>query len=343
MLQSFASSSSLTEDSQADRHLMLRAIGINPDAPRSDSSVGKTNLDKIKQLIAAGLRVDGCRDRHGSTALGVAAQLGKTDAMKLLIEGGANLEAVNLDDATPLSLAVFGKQAAAVAMLLVYGNDDGIEYGEALNDARATGARDVLAVFDAWEEGERHPLIEKAEGLYASSEPLIAARKAAAAEAEREGRKSGADVAQWKARAEAAEAEVFELEERCKAAEAKAAEMERRALAAEAAARVGRRGSFMSRNSTAGSGSSSDRKTQSQPMGGFFNMFVGGGKEESSSDNNGRQTIGRPGLLPSFGSFVNRKSEVSSGKGDESSRKSRLTRGATFGGRKSSSEKELVA
>ena len=51
----------------------------------------------IKQLIAAGLRVDGCRDRHGSTALGVAAQLGKTDAMKLLIEGGANLEAVNPD------------------------------------------------------------------------------------------------------------------------------------------------------------------------------------------------------------------------------------------------------
>ena len=241
--------------------------------------------------------MDGCRDRHGSTALGVAAQLGKTERDEAADRRApTSRRSVNLDDATPLSLAVFGKQAAAVAMP-VYGNDDGIEYGEALNDARATGARDVLAVFDAWEEGERHPLIEKAEGLYASSEPLIAARKAAAAEAEREGRKSGADVAQWKARAEAAEAEVFELEERCKAAEAKAAEMERRALAAEAAARVGRRGSFMSRNSTAGSGSSSDRKTQSQPMGGFFNMFVGGGKEESSSDNNSRQTIGRPRLL----------------------------------------------
>ena len=48
MLQSFASSSSLTEDSQADRHLMLRAIGINPDGTTQEQLEKQRNEDYLE-------------------------------------------------------------------------------------------------------------------------------------------------------------------------------------------------------------------------------------------------------------------------------------------------------
>ena len=238
----------LTEDSQEDRHQMLRAIGINPVAPRSNNATLPLNLTEMRRLIQAGVKVDGCRDRYGSTALGVAAQLGRVDAMKVLIEAGANLEAVNLDGASPLSLAVFGRSAAAVAMLLVYGGES-LDYAEALSDARATGARDVLAVFDAWsdEDEEGHPLIEKAERMYAQSESILAARQQQqAAGSTSSGRATSADdtsaaageLAEWRARAEAAEQRARAAEERARAAEERAAEWEVRAIAAEQAIRT---------------------------------------------------------------------------------------------------------
>ena len=81
-------------DSQENRTKLLKAIGINPVAPRSSTATTKLDLPEVKRLIAEGVKVDGCRDRHGSTALGVAAQLGRIEAMKVLLEAGANIEGI---------------------------------------------------------------------------------------------------------------------------------------------------------------------------------------------------------------------------------------------------------
>lgn len=231
-------------DTQANRHRLLRAIGINPVALRSATATLQLHLPEIEQLIATGIKVDGCRDRYGSTALGIAAQLGRVPAMKLLLEAGASIEAANLDEATPLSLAVFGRSAAAVAMLLVYGGEH-IEYGEAMSDARATGAKDVIAIFEAWEEGESHPLLEEAEQQHLESEAVIAARKEAAAGGGTSpahscgtsscgSRRPSGSSAELKAQADAAESRAAYAEERLRLADERAAEWEARALAAEA-------------------------------------------------------------------------------------------------------------
>ena len=219
----------LKEDSPEDRNKMLRAIGINPVAPRSNSSLLPLDLTEMRRLIDAGLKVDGVRDRHGSTALGVAAHLGRVEAMKLLIEAGASLDAANLDDATPLHLAVFGKAANAVAMLLVYGGES-IETADALADAHGTGARDIVAVFDAWENDEEHDLIEQAEEYHSESLPILEKLKQQSG-ADREsvaGSASGGALAEALARAEAAENDLKDAKE-------SAAKWEERALKAEAA------------------------------------------------------------------------------------------------------------
>ena len=218
---------------------MLRAIGINPVAPRSNSAMLPLDLGEMKRLIAAGIKVDGVRDRHGSTALGVAAQLGRVEAMKLLIEAGAHLDAANLDDATPLSLAVFGKAANAVAMLLVYGGES-VDYADALADAHATGAHEVVDVFSAWEQDEEHDLIEQAEEYHSASLPILEKLKGGSSVGSggggaTAGSASSSDVAAAIVRAEAAENQLAFLADELRELKDACAEWERRALKAEAA------------------------------------------------------------------------------------------------------------
>lgn len=213
-------------DSQADRNALLLAIGINPVAPRSNTALSPVNLAEMHRLIEEGVKVDGCRDRHGSTALGVAASLGRCEAMQVLLEAGADVEAVNLDDASPLSLAVFGRSAAAVAMLLVYGGDS-LDYSEALSDARATGAKAVISVFDAWEDDDSHPLIDAAHAMYAQSEPILKERVAAVASAAAVAAASDPNgVNEWRERTEAAEQKATTAEQQLQEATERNSEME---------------------------------------------------------------------------------------------------------------------
>ena len=114
---------------------ILRSIGIDPSAPASAAPL-PCNLQTLAGLLAGSqVNLEAVRDRNGTTALGVAAYLGRTEAMKLLLEHGADPAAENLDGASCLSMAVFGKSAEAVAMLLVYGGDD-LETADATADAR---------------------------------------------------------------------------------------------------------------------------------------------------------------------------------------------------------------
>ena len=225
-------------------HAMLRAIGINPVAPASSAPLPQ-NLEEIRRLLEDGINTEKVRDRNGSSALGVAAYLGRVEAMKLLLEYGAKPQAENLDGTSCLSMAVFGKSAAAVAMLLVYGGED-LDANDALSDAHVTADRSVIAVFDAWEADDDHPLITKAEAMFAESEPIMAARAKPKAAG---GSSSSGESSQYlKSRAEAAEAKAEAAEARAAAAEKRADAAEERAKAAEealAAAKAGSHGLHM--------------------------------------------------------------------------------------------------
>jgi hypothetical protein len=214
-------------------------VGVDPFASRSKGQAPlPLDLEAMRLLLSRpGLKADGCRDRQGTTLLGVAAFLGRVEAMQLLLEHGANVGAENLDGSTPLSMACFGKSAAAAAVLLVYGGDD-VETSDAATDAHATGAVDVISVLEAWEEGEPHPLITMAERMHDASAPklrALAEAKERAAEAKRNlpRRPSLKLLQEWQSqvekervRADIAEKRAEEAERRASLAEARVLELE---------------------------------------------------------------------------------------------------------------------
>ena len=207
--------------SSSTAHDVLRAIGTDPASPASSAPL-PCDLQALARLLSENnLNLEAVRDRNGTTALGVAAFLGRIAAMKLLLEHGANPAAENLDGASCLSMAVFGKSAEAVAMLLVYGGDD-------LETADATA--------DEWHSDKEitHPLLSRAADMFDESEPIMikaneASRAGKGASAD-EGGRTSATRNDWKARAEAAEAKVEELMRRLQVAEAALAAAQRGAL-----------------------------------------------------------------------------------------------------------------
>ena len=135
--------------------MLMRAVGINPagnPARQSESSL-PLDLDAMAKLLSSGVKPDACRDRSGTTALGVAAFLGRIEAMKLLLEHGANVEAENLDGARPLHFCL--KQPATAALLLAAGAD----HLSAADDASAMGDHVVRELFVAVSRGASHPLL----------------------------------------------------------------------------------------------------------------------------------------------------------------------------------------
>lgn len=124
---------------------------------------------------------DRCRDRVGTTALGVAAHKGFTEAMQQLLENGADVEAENLDGATPLDMACFGGSAKAAAILLVFGSEE-LELESALTAASTSKATAVTAVLQAYIDGDEHELLDEADEMHAASVPALRERAREAAE-----------------------------------------------------------------------------------------------------------------------------------------------------------------
>ena len=140
------------------------------------AALEEENVEVMRELLqgpALKNRADRARDRKGTTALGVAAYHGKIHAMQLLLEFGADADAENLDGATPLSMAAFGKQADAAALLCVYCGDD-LDIDSAIGDAGSTGAKQVVEVLEAYAEGSTdHPLLVNAIKLHEQSLPAL--------------------------------------------------------------------------------------------------------------------------------------------------------------------------
>jgi len=137
---------------EEDRRLHV-ACGYDVDS----RSYVKPDADAVRRALASGVDIN-CRDRTGTSALGHAAWHGDEDVLTLLLEADADVEAENIDGASPLQMTVFNNKPMATALLLVYGADA----GEAVEDAESMGKAEVIAVFRAWENDAHHMLLKRA-------------------------------------------------------------------------------------------------------------------------------------------------------------------------------------
>ena len=106
-------------------------------------------LDKAEALLGRGARVD-ARYEDGATLLLVASGSPATDAVRFLLQHGANPNHPHPDDGiTPLILAAKNGPPETVRVLLAYGADPSLrsDEGSALELARKRGDPAVLEVF----------------------------------------------------------------------------------------------------------------------------------------------------------------------------------------------------
>ena len=97
-------------------------------------NAGQNNrLEVIEQAVAADACVDEKDPIGGNSALNLAAIKGNLEAVKSLLEGGADLESKNNEQATPLSNACFFCQSDVVAFLLEKGADPKVKTKEGLS------------------------------------------------------------------------------------------------------------------------------------------------------------------------------------------------------------------
>lgn len=108
------------------------------------------NLEALKQHIAAGSNLNEKDPYGGSSPLISASVFGKTEAAKLLIEAGADLNFQNNDGSTALHTAAFFCRPEIVKMLIDKGVDKTIKnkFGATAYESVATPFNDVKSTYD---------------------------------------------------------------------------------------------------------------------------------------------------------------------------------------------------
>lgn len=98
-------------------------ININAHAKNGDTALMLASyldkIDYVKKLIAAGADTK----HEGWTALHYAAVSGNTDIMSLLLNNGANVNALSPNQTTPLMMASRSGHTAAIQLLMRFGAD----------------------------------------------------------------------------------------------------------------------------------------------------------------------------------------------------------------------------
>jgi len=102
------------------------------------------DLDAIHQHIAAGTDLNKTEPSAGSTPIITASLFGKTDVVKVLIEGGADVNFRNKEGSTALHTAAFFCRPLIVRELLDHGADMSIR-----NNAGSTAIESVMVPFEA--------------------------------------------------------------------------------------------------------------------------------------------------------------------------------------------------
>ena len=103
---------------------LLRMAGVNIDSRGSNSTplflaAGEGRLDAVRYLLDQGADVN-ARDARGRTALTEAAFYGNASVMKELILRGADVNSFS-DEGTALDIAVQANRSAAIDILKHYG------------------------------------------------------------------------------------------------------------------------------------------------------------------------------------------------------------------------------
>lgn len=102
---------------------LLTSEATGRDYPLLDA-VRQNDVDSIDALLDKGYDVN-TSDRNGSTALSLAAGVGKTELVKLLIKRGATLDPEDFAGWTPLmKAAFFGHKETVKAILEAGANAD---------------------------------------------------------------------------------------------------------------------------------------------------------------------------------------------------------------------------
>ena len=125
-------------------------------APQVDihTAVVTDNLDALKQHIAAGSNINERDPFGGSSPLISAAVFGKTEAAKILIDAGADINFQNNDGSTALHTSAFFCRPEIVKMLLEKNASKTIKnkYGATAYENVAGSYSDVKSVYEMLEK-----------------------------------------------------------------------------------------------------------------------------------------------------------------------------------------------
>ena len=127
-----------------------KSAGTETKTVDLQTAVMSDNLDMVKQHIASKSNLNEKEPFGGSTPLITAAVFGKTEAAKLLIEAGADLNIQNNDGSTALHSAAFFGRPEIVKMLLAKKADKTVrnKYGSTPLETVAGNFDDVRPVYD---------------------------------------------------------------------------------------------------------------------------------------------------------------------------------------------------
>ena len=127
------------------------------------AAVGDVNL--VKELLEKGANPN-AKDRFNQTPLHFAARHGHVEVVKLLLEYKADPNAKDKDSVTPLHAAASNGRVDVVKLLLEYGADPKVEDKDGdtpLDLARKRGHREVVFLIEEWlRRGEKPPQQRKA-------------------------------------------------------------------------------------------------------------------------------------------------------------------------------------
>ncbi|WP_353124372.1 ankyrin repeat domain-containing protein [Parapedobacter pyrenivorans] len=122
------------------------------EVPQVDihTAVVTSNVDALRQHIAAGTDINAKDPFGGSSPLITAAVFGKADLAKILIEAGADLNFRNNDGSTALISAAFFGRPEIVQLLLDAGADKTIKnkYGATAYDTVILPFNEVKSTYD---------------------------------------------------------------------------------------------------------------------------------------------------------------------------------------------------
>lgn len=87
-----------------------------------EDAVTRGDVERVRQLLRAGAEVN-ARDRHGQTALMLAALRGSREMVETLVEGGADLNLTAKYNLSALMLAVTAGHVGVARLLVRAGPD----------------------------------------------------------------------------------------------------------------------------------------------------------------------------------------------------------------------------